>query len=236
MYRNWPGEVAPNLILVDKPTGMTSFDVIRRLRKYTGVRKFGYAGTLDPAASGLLLLGVEQGTKQLAHYLQQDKIYEAEILLGQSRTTDDMDGAVVVDEPTCLVNATAVEEQVQALVGTQTLPVSAYSAIKRNGVPMYKHARKAAAAGESVSVVPKRSMKVYQAEYHSLKKVTIHQAEYTVVHVTFSVAAGTYIRSLAVALGDALGCPATLFSLRRTKIGDFTITQSASLDAYKTMT
>lgn len=236
MDRQWPGTVAPNIILVDKPTGMTSFDVIRRLRRATGVRKFGHAGTLDPAASGLLLLGVESGTKQLAQYLHQDKVYEAEILLGQSRTTDDMDGEIVHDKPVNAVNEMAIHEALAAVQGTHLFPVSAYSAIKRDGVPMYKRARAAAAAGEVVDDVPHRSMTVYDTTYHGCRSVSLDDQVYLVISVTFSVAAGTYIRSLAVALGRSLGYPATLYSLRRTRIGAFSIDQAAPLDAYRTKT
>lgn len=236
MFRGWPGEVAPNIILVDKPAGMTSFDVIRRLRSYTGVRKFGHAGTLDPAATGLLLLGVESGTKQLSHYVHQDKVYEAEILFGQARSTDDMDGELLADKPGCEVEERLVRSAVEALRGEQTLPVSAYSAIKRDGVPMYKRAREAAVQGRVVDDVPVRTMRVVEAQYHDLQTIELNGNSYTLLRVNFGVAAGTYIRSLAVALGRALGCPATLYRLRRTQIGEFTIDQAAALEAYKTMT
>lgn len=233
MPRGWPGEVAPNIILVDKPVGMTSFDVIRHLRSYTGVRKFGHAGTLDPAATGLMVLGVESGTKQLAQYLHKDKVYEAEILLGQSRTTDDMDGLVIQSRSDCVVEEAQVRSALASLVGKQDLPVSAYSAIKKNGVPMYKRARHAAKRGKSIEDVPVRTMQVYAVQFHSLEYRDIENSTYPVITVTFSVAAGTYIRSLAVALGKRLGCPATLYSLRRTQVGEYRLEQAASLTAYK---
>lgn len=236
MYRDWPGEVAPNIILVDKPAGMTSFDVIRYLRSYTGVRKFGHAGTLDPAATGLLLLGVEAGTKQLSQYLHQDKVYEAEILLGQSRTTDDMDGTVLELQPQITLTEATIIAAVASLVGEQTLPVSSYSAIKRDGVPMYKRARQAEQTGTQVTDVPTRTMRVHKAQYHALRSVVMEEDTFLLVSVTFSVAAGTYIRSLAVELGRRLECPATLYGLRRTQLGEFTVDQAVSLEAYKTLT
>lgn len=219
----------PEILLIDKPTGMTSFDVIRQLRKSTGITKFGHAGTLDPAATGLLIIGVEDGTKQLTQYIKLDKEYVAEILIGRSTTTGDIEGQTLeeVSEVT-EVSQTQIINALHHMTGNLRLPVSAYSAIKKDGVPMYKRAREAAKIGDLVKEVPIRDMKVYQAEFLSLGTKS-KQTGWPLVKVRFKVGSGTYIRSLAEELGRRLGYPASLYSLRRTKIGDFTIENARHL-------
>lgn len=218
-------ELPENVLLIDKPVGVTSFDVIRRLRVRTGIRKFGHAGTLDPAASGLMIIGVNDGTKRLGAYLKLPKEYVAEILVGERRATGDMEGEITETADVPDVQATMLRNTLEGMTGTLTLPVSAYSAIKRDGVPMYKRARAAAAKGETVADVPIRDMVVHEAE--------LIEVEYCkprlVVTVRFFVESGTYIRSLAEEFGRRLGYPATLRSLRRTKIGPFLIEDAQAL-------
>lgn len=225
----------PEILLIDKPAGMTSFDVIRTLRKQTGLKKFGHTGTLDPAATGLLVLGVGSGTKQLTALTKLDKEYEAAILLGVSTTTSDRDGKVldhtVVDAST--VTAERVQTVLDVLVGELELPVSAYSAIKRDGVPMYKRARAAAARGEVVTDLPLRVMRVYEAEVRDVYPKTFQDYVGMVVRVRFVVGSGTYIRSLAEEAGRRLGVPAMLLELRRTKVGEFGIEQALQLGDIK---
>ena len=220
-----PDHLPDNILLIDKPAGMTSFDVIRQLRRQTGIKKFGHAGTLDPAATGLLVLGVGPGTKQLSSYIALDKVYDAVIMLGEARTTGDMDGVVehAVDVPMGRVTTTVVSSAVAAMVGTHELPVSAYSAIKKAGVPMYVRAREAAKRGDVVADVPRRPMRVDHVELHSVTERVIDGQGRVFVTVSFSVGSGTYIRSLAVAVGAAVGYPAVLYSLRRTRVGEFTL-------------
>ena len=218
----------PELLLVDKPKGITSFDVIRQLRRQTGVRKFGHAGTLDPLATGLMLLGVEQGTKQLGGLIKLDKEYLAEVRIGETRSTGDLEGEII-DQ--CAVTETKAEIQpkiatcLRTFTGTHTLPVSAYSAIKIDGIPMYKRARKAELTGDTVIDVPMREMTVHEAE---LLGVTVGH-DRAVATIRFSVASGTYIRSLAEELGRRLGYPATLQNLRRTKVGEYRIEDAQQL-------
>ncbi|MBX2866905.1 tRNA pseudouridine(55) synthase TruB [Candidatus Kaiserbacteria bacterium] len=202
------------ILLVDKPVGITSFDVIRRLRKELGIKKMGHAGTLDPRASGLMIIGVGTGTKKLTEYIKLPKEYVTEILLGESRSTGDMEGEVLEEKDVPEISKEEIEETLQSMVGTLTLPVSLYSAIKKDGVPMYKRARK----GETVEA-PIRDMEVTEAEYLS------HSCSGTrcVVQVRFAVGSGTYIRSLGEEFGKRLGYPAVLQSLRRTKVGEFDI-------------
>ncbi|MEX0917589.1 MAG: tRNA pseudouridine(55) synthase TruB [Candidatus Paceibacterota bacterium] len=208
-----------HILLIDKPLGITSFDVIRRLRRKLGIRKMGHAGTLDPLASGLMIIGVGEGTKQLTDYVKLDKEYLAEILVGERRSTGDMEGAVLEEKAVTALDEATVHRVLKEMTGTLTLPVSAYSAIKKDGVPMYKRARAAEKRGDTVTDVPIREMVVHEAELLGISTVS----KRVVVRVRFAVGSGTYIRSLAEEFGKRLGYPATLKSLHRTKVGEFRI-------------
>lgn len=225
----------PELLLIDKPEGISSFDVIRRLRKqYTTeygekAPKLGHAGTLDPAASGLMLIGVGAGTKQLADYIKLDKEYIAEIIIGRSTTTGDREGETLEETSVSGLTEQQIAAAVAALAGTHRLPVSAFSAIKKGGVPMYKRARAAAKIGDVITDVPYRDMTVHETELLDCVSSTVNSTTKCVVTVRFAVASGTYIRSLGEELGRRLGYPASLQSLRRTKVGDFTIESARSI-------
>ena len=223
-------EEIPELILIDKPKGITSFDVIRRLRRKLSVKKMGHAGTLDPLATGLMIIGVGRGTKRLTELAKLDKEYIAEVLIGERRSTGDMEGEVleekVVDE-TAVILQNKVTAALEDLIGELALPVSAYSAIKVDGVPMYKRARKAEKNGDVVSEIPVRKMKVYETELMGDVQVKDDRA---IATIRFRVGSGTYIRSLAENLGQRIGYPATLQNLRRVKVGDFDISQAQCLD------
>lgn len=218
-----------DIVLIDKPTGITSFDVIRRLRRELNIRKMGHAGTLDPLASGLMIIGVATGTKKLAEYIKLDKEYIAEILVGIKTETGDMEGEVIEEKAVeeGVVADIFSEEKISAtlseMVGTLTLPVSAYSAIKKDGVPFYKKAREAQLRGQTLdtSTLPVRDMKVMAAEL--LDQNYDKENKRMIIEVRFEVGSGTYIRSLAEEFGKQLNYPATLQSLRRTKVGDFKI-------------
>lgn len=215
-------EQVPEILLIDKPKGITSFDVIRRLRRRLNIRKMGHAGTLDPLATGLMIIGVGPGTKKLAGLVKLDKEYVAEILIGERRTTGDMAGEVLeekeVSESAEILRG-KISVALAAMLGELTLPVSAYSAIKVDGVAMYKRAYKAEKKGEVVEDVPTRTMRVDEAE---LQEVTTGGGR-AVATVRFAVGSGTYIRSLAEELGRRLGYPATIQNLRRTRVGEFDI-------------
>ena len=208
------------LLLVDKPKGITSFDVIRRLRKELGIRKMGHAGTLDPLASGLMLIGVNEGTKLLASLIKLPKSYDAEIVLGELRSTGDQEGELLASCAVADIPKEEIEEALRRMVGTLLLPVPAYSAIKKNGVPLYKRARR----GEEVET-PVRPMEVTSA---TLTKVERH-GDKLHLHVSFDVGSGTYIRSLAEKLGSKLGYPAALVNLRRTSIGEYRVEDARSV-------
>lgn len=224
------------LLLVDKPKGITSFDVIRRLRSVykekTGeikAPKMGHSGTLDPLASGLMVLGVGSGTKKLAELIKLDKEYIAEVLVGESRTTGDMEGEVVESRevPEALeILRSKISSALDSMKGDLVLPVSAYSAIKVDGVPMYKRARKAERQGSVIEEVPVRTMKVYESEILDC----FEKEGKKIFKIKFSVSSGTYIRSLAEELGKRIGYPATLYNLRRTKVGSFSIEDAKTID------
>ena len=211
--------MSEDLLLIDKPKGITSVDVIRRLRKELNIRKIGHAGTLDPLATGLMLVGVGPGTKKLTELVKLDKEYIAEVRIGESRTTGDLEGDIIEEKSVYGLEKETVEGVLKKMIGTLRLPVSAYSAIKKDGVPMYKRAREAEKTGEAVTEVPVRDMVVYEAELLDLKDME----DRVVATVRFHVGSGTYIRSVGEELGKRLGYPATLQDLRRTKVGDFDI-------------
>jgi len=266
-----------DILLIDKPVGITSFDVIRILRRkflqdelsvrtgfLDGVQgasgageedvskqntaredvreatqksakrrvRMGHAGTLDPLASGLMIIGVGSGTKRLKDYIKLDKEYIAEILVGERRTTGDMDGLVTEEEDVVQLGEEEVRKTLAEMVGTLTLPVSAYSAIKKDGVPMYKRARKLEREGKEVEDVPVRDMEVQEVELLGIKNVTVNRNKNkrVVVTVRFFVGSGTYIRSLAEEFGKRMGYPATLKSLRRTRVGEFCIEDAEPLE------
>lgn len=203
-----------NILLVDKPKGITSFDVIRRLRKKLGIRKMGHAGTLDPLATGLLIIGVAEGTKKLKDLIGLPKTYETEILVGRRTTTGDMEGEVVESKKVESLKIEEVAKVLEEMVGVLKLPVPVYSAIKKEGKPLYKYARQ----GKEVDV-PIKEMKIYGME---LLGVVCGDGE-CVVSVRMDVGSGTYVRSVAEEVGKRLGFPATVKELRRTKVGEFDV-------------
>lgn len=219
------------ILLINKPAGITSFDVIRQLRKHTGFKKFGHAGTLDPLATGLMVVGAGAGTKRLNEYIKLDKEYVAEILLGQQRVTGDMEGEVLVEQPvSTLIDESLLTATLRDMLGTLTLPVSAYSAIKKDGVPMYKRARKAEKTGAIVTDVPLRDMRVIAALYEGTAPIELDGKPFQLVTVRFTVGSGTYIRSLAEEFGRRLGFPATLYHLERTRVGDFRLEDAVQIE------
>ncbi|USN88785.1 MAG: tRNA pseudouridine(55) synthase TruB [Candidatus Nomurabacteria bacterium] len=228
---NWEQEI----LLIDKPKGITSFDVIRRLRRrysaeHEGVKapKMGHAGTLDPLATGLMIIGVGKGTKQLTSLTKLEKEYVAEVRLGERRSTGDLEGEVL-EVKDVVEMAEILQSKISAILtdmlGELTLPVSAYSAIKVDGIPMYKRARKAERKGEVVTEVPVRTMRVDEV---GLVDVSVGGGR-AVATIRFAVGSGTYIRSLAEELGRRLGYPATLQNLHRTRVGEFAVKDAYTL-------
>lgn len=226
-------DIPKGILLIDKPEGISSFDVIRALRKKLGITKIGHAGTLDPLASGLLIIGAGEGTKRLAEYIKLPKTYCVEVLLGIRTDTGDLEGRVVEEHTQHFdISKDEIENVLADMIGVLELPVPAYSAVKQGGVPLYKKARR----GEKVEL-PVKEMSVTRADLYDIRPAdSIGQASYKnghyVLSLEFDVGSGTYIRSLAEELGRRLGYPATVQKLRRLSIGGFTIEQAKQLSDF----
>ncbi|MCA9351206.1 hypothetical protein KC929_00325 [Patescibacteria group bacterium] len=207
--------IEPDVLLVHKPIGISSFDVLRRLRPVLGTKKLGHAGTLDPLARGLMIVGVNAGTKKMTNYLKLPKVYLADIVLGRSTTTGDAEGEITRQTmigPGDLVLAD-VDQAVRSMVGTHTLPVPRYSAIKVDGKALYRYARE----GKEPPRIPEKEMIVTEAQlidlYHGGKDTYLAK-------VRLGVDSGAYVRTLAEELGRQIGdLPASLTGLYRVSIG-----------------
>ncbi|MCH7756647.1 tRNA pseudouridine(55) synthase TruB [Patescibacteria group bacterium] len=209
-----------NIVLIDKPKGITSFDVIRKLRGTYPKVKLGHAGTLDPLASGLLIIGIGEGTKKLAQFLKLPKVYEVTVLLGEQRTTGDMEGEVLESRKVEGLDIEKVEATLSGMVGNVELAVPKYSAIKVGGERLYKKARQ----GKDFEP-PKKIMKIIALKLNGDRV----DEDYHMLDITMEVGSGAYIRSIAEELGRRLGYPATVAELRRTKIGEFDIKDAKKL-------
>jgi tRNA pseudouridine55 synthase len=213
------------LVIVDKPGGWTSHDVVGKMRRLVGTRRVGHAGTLDPMATGVLVLGVERATRLLGHLALTRKEYEATIRLGQSTITDDAEGEVTEQAPADRVAAvadTAVAAGIAALTGEIMQVPSAVSAIKVDGVRSYARVR----SGDEVKLQP-RPITVYEFELLETRRLP---AEGLIdLDVRVACSSGTYIRALARDLGEGLGVGGHLTALRRTRVGPYTLADAESL-------
>ena len=209
------------IVVVDKPAGLTSHDVVARLRRFFGTRKVGHAGTLDPMATGVLVAGIERGTKLLAHLVADDKVYETTIRLGQSTTTDDAEGDVVETNDASQVSEEAIRAEVANLTGEIMQVPSKVSAIKIDG----RRAHELVRAGEDVDI-PARPVTIHAFELGEIRR---HDG---VIDVDARVhcSTGTYIRSLGRDLGAALGVGGHLIALRRHRVGSFTLDDARTLE------
>ncbi|MGY1636338.1 tRNA pseudouridine(55) synthase TruB [Geodermatophilus sp. SYSU D00742] len=215
-------DVPPGLLLVDKPGGMTSHDVVARARRVLSVRRVGHAGTLDPMATGLLVLGVGSATRLLGYVGGHDKTYEATIRLGQSTVTDDREGEVLATTSAAHLDDTAVASALAAQTGALLQVPSSVSAVKVAGRRSYERVR----AGEEVVLEP-RAVTVHRIDVHRTTRPT---PELVDVDVTVSCTAGTYIRAIARDAGAALGVGGHLTALRRTASGPFAVTDAAAVE------
>ena len=209
------------LVVVDKPTGVTSHDVVAQVRRLAGTRKVGHAGTLDPMATGVLVLGVNRATRLLGHLLLTDKVYDATIRLGSSTTTDDAQGEVVTTASTAGLTEEAVLTALGAFVGTIDQVPSTVSAIKVGG----RRAHELARAGEEFEL-ESRSIRVDSIEVHEIR-----EAESGIdLDVSVRCSSGTYIRSIARDLGARLQTGGHLTALRRTAVGPFALGTARTLE------
>jgi tRNA pseudouridine55 synthase len=205
------------LLLLDKPGGMTSHDVVDRVRRALGTRKVGHAGTLDPMATGLLLVGVGRATRLLRYLSGLDKAYEGTGRLGVETDTLDAEGTVV---RTAEVRAgrADVEAAMAAFTGEMLQTPPAFSAVKVGGVPLHRAAR----AGEAVDALPRR----VRVESFELTSFDGRDFDFRVV-----CSSGTYVRSLVADAGRAVGCGAHLARLVRTRVGPFSLAEASRLNA-----
>ncbi|WP_433218051.1 tRNA pseudouridine(55) synthase TruB [Microtetraspora malaysiensis] len=209
------------LIIVDKPAEWTSHDVVGKMRGVAGTRKVGHAGTLDPMATGVLVVGVEKATRLLGHLALTEKVYEATIRLGVSTNTDDAEGEVVATMPAGHVTDEDVRKGIAALTGEISQVPPQVSAIKVNGERAYKRAR----AGEEVELAA-RPVTVYGFEVTAIR----HEGDVVDVDAVVTCSSGTYIRALARDLGNGFGVGGHLTRLRRTRVGPYTIESARTIE------
>jgi tRNA pseudouridine55 synthase len=207
------------VILVDKPLHWTSFDVVRKIRNCIRIKKVGHAGTLDPLATGLLIVCTGKFTKKINEYMAAEKEYTGSLTLGATTPTYDKESEPVHFKDVSKITAGDIHAATRPFTGIiQQLP-PIYSAIKKDGVALYELARR----GVDVELKPREV---------TIKEFSITGIEMPVVHFKVVCSTGTYIRSLANDLGAALGCGAYLSALRRTRIGEHSVTDAVSLDEF----
>lgn len=209
--------VESGLVVIDKPAGMTSHDVVARVRRLAGTRKVGHAGTLDPMATGVLVVGVERATRLLGHLMLTEKSYDATILLGVSTTTDDAEGEVVATRDVGDVDEQAVREALSRFVGDIEQVPTAVSAIKVDGRRAYSRVRD----GEQVELKPRPV---------TIHELVVHEVDLPRVRISVRCSSGTYIRAIARDLGAVLGVGGHLTALRRTAVGPFDLSVARTLD------
>jgi tRNA pseudouridine55 synthase len=216
--------VNPPLLLIDKPPGFTSHDVVNRVRRIFNTRHVGHAGTLDPFATGLLILGIDAGTKQLTALVGLDKTYEATLTLGATSTTFDPEGVIT---PTPALDHTPTREEVEEALSSfrggylQRAPI--YSAKKLHGKKLYELARKGLATEE---MRPEKQV--------IISRLAITDYAWPTLSLIIDSSSGTYIRSLADDIGRALGTGGYLTALRRTRIGTYRIEEAKGLENLST--
>ncbi|AWB92758.1 tRNA pseudouridine(55) synthase TruB [Aeromicrobium chenweiae] len=209
------------LVIVDKPAGWTSHDVVGRMRRLAGTKKVGHAGTLDPMATGVLVLGINRATRLLGHLTMADKEYVGTIRLGQSTVTDDAEGEVTSSTSAAHVDEAAVRAILPAYTGRIMQVPSSVSAIKVDGVRSYAKVR----SGEEVELKA-RPVEVSTFEVDEVR----HEGDVVDVDVRVVCSSGTYIRALARDLGADLGVGGHLTMLRRTRVGSFGLSIARTLE------
>ncbi|MHA7167303.1 tRNA pseudouridine(55) synthase TruB [Arthrobacter bambusae] len=211
------------LVIVDKPQGWTSHDVVGRMRRLAGTRKVGHAGTLDPMATGVLVLGINKATRLLTYIVGTSKTYSATIRLGESTITDDAEGDITASRSAAGVTEDAIRAGVAQLSGEIQQVPSSVSAIKVNGERSYARVR----SGQEVKLAA-RPVTIHRFEIHAIRSVD--GGRVVDIDVTVECSSGTYIRALARDLGEALGVGGHLTALRRTHVGPYSLEQARTLE------
>ena len=218
--------VQPGLVIVDKPAGMTSHDVVGRCRRLFGTRKVGHAGTLDPMATGVLVVGIERATKILGLLTATDKSYSATIRLGQTTSTEDAEGEVLETVSADHVSDLGIETAVGVLRGEIDQIPSSVSAIKVDGQRAYKLARE----GKTVELAARR-VRIARFDVVAVRRTPEVPAGCVDVDVEVDCSSGTYIRALARDVGAGLGVGGHLTALRRTRVGRYGLGEAHTLEA-----
>lgn len=210
------------ILLVDKPQGITSHDVVSKLRRVFHIKKIGHAGTLDPMATGLLLMLVGKATKVSQYLMSMDKEYSGTIRLGQTTDSQDAEGQILLERPVPELDGEAVRREMKCFIGDQYQTPPMYSAKKVNGQPLYKLARK----GQTVEREPRV---IHISKFEMLR--------FDLAEIDFLVACskGTYVRTIAHDLGERFGCGGHLSRLRRTGVGEFRIEKADTITAIEEM-
>lgn len=209
------------LLIVDKPAGCTSHDVVARVRRLASTRRVGHAGTLDPMATGVLVIGIGKATRLLGHLALTDKAYDATIQLGVATLTDDAEGEVVARADASGVSAAMIDRSVAALTGALQQVPSAVSAVKVDGRRAYARVR----AGEQVELAP-RTVVVRAFDVVAVRA----SGRVLDLDVRVECSSGTYVRALARDLGASLGVGGHLVALRRTRVGPYDLSAARTLD------
>ncbi|MFE1321818.1 tRNA pseudouridine(55) synthase TruB [Kitasatospora phosalacinea] len=214
------------LVVVDKPEGITSHGVVAKLRWLAGTRKVGHAGTLDPMATGVLVIGVERATRLLGHLMLTAKTYEATIRLGQTTVTDDREGEVTASAPADGVARDAIDAGIAELTGEIMQVPSKVSAIKIDGKRSYARVRE----GEDFEIAA-RPTTVHSFTLHEVRPAVAEDGTPVLdLDVTVECSSGTYIRALARDLGAGLGVGGHLTALRRTRVGPYSVESAHTLE------
>lgn len=217
-----PQREIEGLLLVDKPGGITSHDVVHRVRRKLHIRRVGHAGTLDPMATGLLVILVGRATKASQYLMGADKVYEGTVRLGVTTNSQDADGEVLATAPVPEFAPGRIEEAVGSFLGDQYQTPPMFSAIKVGGVPLYKLARK----GEEIEREPR---------FIRISKLEILGFEPPELRFRMHCTKGTYVRTFAHDLGQRLGCGGHLNALRRVASGVLSVEQAIALDAFEAL-
>ena len=207
------------IINIDKPVDWTSFDVVKKIRNVTKHKKVGHGGTLDPFATGVLIIGTEKDTKQLSSITNLDKEYIAELKLGEATNTLDTEGEIVEESSVPTIDEDIINNVLKSFLGKQKQTPPMFSAKKKNGTRLYKLARK------NIEV---------EREKNDVMINSICMNDFSKNKISFSVncSKGTYIRVLGADIAKKIGTVGYLINLRRTKVGDFAVTESLSLEEF----
>jgi tRNA pseudouridine55 synthase len=213
--------LSSGLVIVDKPKDWTSHDVVAKLRRLAGTRRVGHAGTLDPMATGVLVIGVEKATRLLGHLALTQKGYDATIRLGQSTNTDDAEGEITASASAAAVTDEALRGGIGKLTGEISQVPPQVSAIKVDGKRAYKMAR----AGEQVELAA-RPVTVFDFAVSDIRR----HGDLIDIDASITCSSGTYIRALARDLGASLGSGGHLTALRRTRVGPYDLTMARTIE------